>query len=114
MFFAVDLAVNCVARATGASYPFCPFSAVGATPLGHKTINNPVEGKAVVVTVIYQLDEISHGLRCIGVEQLDLKLACICFHQSLGHWSGSHVEWVNLGTSRWPLRIQINPNCLMP
>ena len=77
----IDFAINGVARAACSRHPFCAFTAVWASTLSHKTIDDAMEGKTVVETFARELHKIGDGVRRILIEHVQLDLAGIRFHQ---------------------------------
>ena len=81
MLLTVDLAINRVARTACSRHSFCAFTAVWASTLSHKTIDDAMEGKTVVKTFARELHKIGDGVRRILIEHFQLDLAGIRFHQ---------------------------------
>ena len=89
MLFRVDLTVDLIARAAGASHSLRPFTTVRAATLCHESRNHTVKSEAVVEPVFCQFDEVSDCFWRISLEQLELNLACFGVHQGLGHGGAS-------------------------
>lgn len=84
MLFAVDFAVDRVAGATRSRHASGSFAAVGATTLGHETVDHAMESESVIKPIFCQLDEVGHGVRGIVVEHLQLDLAGVRGHENRG------------------------------
>jgi len=81
MLFAVDLAIDGVARTPCSRHSLCTLTAVGTSTLSHKAVNDAMEGKTVVEAFARKLYKIGDGVRRILIEHFQLDLAGIRFHQ---------------------------------
>ena len=81
----VDLTVDLIPGPTGTSHARGTVATVGATALGHKTINHAVEGQTVIEARFRQLDEIGHCAWCISIKEFNLDGADFGIHEGFGH-----------------------------
>lgn len=82
VLFAVDFTVDHVAGAAGSGHATGSFAAVGASPLGHETVDHTVKGKSVIKTILCQLDEVGHGVGSVLIEHLQCDVAGVRGHEN--------------------------------